>query len=256
MSGIPRQILQLAQRNKAQQPPEPDSNLPSLPPSLSAELDPLYLALPSQIDDILGMDGKYWDNQREPTASGSSVVPKLTTAQLARGLKTPYTYRPLPKERGLGFCVRLASFDDSIRTDSELALEFHQVALSYLKGSLLYVAISYVWGEPDFTHSVLCDGGKSHLKITKRLWEILSTFRRLVKDREDKSVNFGKQKFWVDALCINQSDSLERGSQVQEMSRIYRRAEQVHVFLGSRSMVIKDLIMSEWFTRRWVIQVG
>ncbi|KAJ4259728.1 hypothetical protein NW762_007659 [Fusarium torreyae] len=38
--------------------------------------------------------------------------------------------------------------------------------------------------------------------------------------------------FWIDALCINQDDTTERGQQVQNMRRIYAEARQVLVWLG------------------------
>ena len=37
---------------------------------------------------------------------------------------------------------------------------------------------------------------------------------------------------WVDAICINQSDLVERGEQVQLMRQIYQKAATVFVFLG------------------------
>ncbi|KAK4155829.1 heterokaryon incompatibility protein-domain-containing protein [Chaetomidium leptoderma] len=37
---------------------------------------------------------------------------------------------------------------------------------------------------------------------------------------------------WIDALCINQADTAEKNAQVPLMSRIYRQAEQVPIWLG------------------------
>ncbi|KAF7676069.1 hypothetical protein GT037_005574 [Alternaria burnsii] len=42
-------------------------------------------------------------------------------------------------------------------------------------------------------------------------------------------------EYWIDAICINQSDLAERASQVQLMGRIYREAESVVVWLGQMS---------------------
>lgn len=44
---------------------------------------------------------------------------------------------------------------------------------------------------------------------------------------------------WVDAICINQNDTGERGSQVAKMTDIYRHAEQVIVWLGLCSPVLR-----------------
>lgn len=37
---------------------------------------------------------------------------------------------------------------------------------------------------------------------------------------------------WIDAICINQEDAVERGSQVGRMGAIYRQCIQVVVYLG------------------------
>lgn len=37
---------------------------------------------------------------------------------------------------------------------------------------------------------------------------------------------------WIDAICIDQSDSTEKATQVPLMSEIYRQALQVNVWLG------------------------
>jgi hypothetical protein len=37
---------------------------------------------------------------------------------------------------------------------------------------------------------------------------------------------------WVDALCINQSDPLEKAKQIPLMSRIYEQANSVIIWLG------------------------
>ena len=38
--------------------------------------------------------------------------------------------------------------------------------------------------------------------------------------------------FWVDQLCINQSDLTELGNQVALMRCIYRKAQNVYIWLG------------------------
>jgi hypothetical protein len=39
--------------------------------------------------------------------------------------------------------------------------------------------------------------------------------------------------YWIDAICINQSDTVERGQQVQMMDQIYSSAAQVTIWLGT-----------------------
>jgi hypothetical protein len=58
-------------------------------------------------------------------------------------------------------------------------------------------------------------------------------------------------------VCINQEDSLERGSQVLKMARIYRRAERVRIFLTAFDNARKTSSFEcKWFERRWIIQEG
>jgi len=45
--------------------------------------------------------------------------------------------------------------------------------------------------------------------------------------------------FWIDAVCINQSDLPERGSQVSMMDVIYRHATNVLVWLGELDIFIR-----------------
>ncbi|KAI0134396.1 hypothetical protein BJ170DRAFT_609667 [Xylariales sp. AK1849] len=42
----------------------------------------------------------------------------------------------------------------------------------------------------------------------------------------------GSRRIWADALCIDQEDSKEKGSQKSAMTRIYRGASLVLVWLG------------------------
>jgi hypothetical protein len=110
---------------------------------------------------------------------------------------------------------------------------------------------------------VLLDGLK--LAVTKNLWVALWHFRRAARWHLDhpnsKDSEFGDLellkyeseiwgfwepfitlsssdlvpadfRWWVDAICINQEDVLERDRQVSQMGTIYRDADCVHVWLG------------------------
>ncbi|KAF4958115.1 hypothetical protein FSARC_11103 [Fusarium sarcochroum] len=77
-----------------------------------------------------------------------------------------------------------------------------------------YEALSYVWGEPDFSSPILLNG-KSFF-VTPSLHYILSSIRLQRRTRV----------LWVDALCINQSDPEERIQQVALMRKIYSCCER------------------------------
>ena len=60
------------------------------------------------------------------------------------------------------------------------------------------------------------------ISVTRNLMDALHRFRRPDASRV----------LWADAICINQDDVEERGSQVQLMARIYSEASRVLIWLG------------------------
>jgi len=85
-----------------------------------------------------------------------------------------------------------------------------------------YEAVSYVWGEPEFTHYIRCRSQDSHLKITLRMDSLLRHLRKETTVR----------RLWIDAICLNQADNEEKSVQVQLMGEIYSQARKVHIWLG------------------------
>jgi hypothetical protein len=83
-----------------------------------------------------------------------------------------------------------------------------------------YEAISYCWGDASDTREVYCNG--QLLSITNSLYTGLKRLRK-----EDTV-----RVLWADAVCINQKDVPEKGSQVGLMSRIYSQPSRVLVWLG------------------------
>ncbi|KAI8723093.1 HET domain-containing protein [Fusarium sp. LHS14.1] len=83
-----------------------------------------------------------------------------------------------------------------------------------------YEAISYVWGNPNLKADIICHGKR--LKVTQNLFNALAHFRQ--RDRP--------RYLWADAICIDQSHTLERNAQVKQMRKIYENAKTVLVWLG------------------------
>ena len=84
-----------------------------------------------------------------------------------------------------------------------------------------YLALSYTWGEPDFTRKIAIDDRE--VDITENLFIALQHLRR-----PDESVTL-----WIDAICVNQSpNNPEKGTQIRQMRHIYEQAKSVIVFLG------------------------
>lgn len=84
-----------------------------------------------------------------------------------------------------------------------------------------YVAVSYAWGHKCrselqiWVNSRLCYARPS-------LWAMLQALRDPLEPRT----------LWIDALCINQNNKLERNHQVGMMGIIYTQADHVIVWLG------------------------
>lgn len=83
-----------------------------------------------------------------------------------------------------------------------------------------FIALSYVWGSTSSTRPVVIDGHV--LQVTENLSEALERFQHA-----DWIL-----PIWIDAICINQEDDVEKSSQVQEMGNIYRAAQLVLGWLG------------------------
>jgi len=114
------------------------------------------------------------------------------------------------------------------------SLETHSLPLSklsvgqrFIKLAQLpvFVALSYVWGDPKRTHEIIIDNNKI-IRITTNLNQAL---RDLLKDASWNT------SIWADAICINQDDLAERSSQVLLMREIYHSATDVHIWLGPSS---------------------
>lgn len=111
-----------------------------------------------------------------------------------------------------------------------------------------YEALSYVWGDLMDTEVVgfWLDAKTSSsrhgcLQITSSLAVALRHLRQSNESR----------RMWVDALCINQNDHIERSHQVLRMRDIYRLAARVIVWVEE---AIYHLSARPWFSRVWTIQ--
>lgn len=83
-----------------------------------------------------------------------------------------------------------------------------------------YEAISYVWGDPTPVHDVVVDGYR--YRVTASVYEILHLRQSLWEDR----------LLWVDYICIDQSNKIEKSEQVRLMREIFHGAMRVIAWLG------------------------
>ncbi|EWG55806.1 hypothetical protein FVEG_13753 [Fusarium verticillioides 7600] len=87
-------------------------------------------------------------------------------------------------------------------------------------------ALSYVWGARENPATIVLND--QPFSITRNLYNALYQYRRHVFN------DYGSDKvmIWVDAICINQNDQVEKSIQVPRMSEIYGQCERVLAWLG------------------------
>jgi hypothetical protein len=103
-----------------------------------------------------------------------------------------------------------------------------------------YEAISYTWGDP--SDKSLLDCSNKTISVPRNLIEALRMLRR--PDR--------LRILWADAVCINQKDLEERGSQVALMARIFSEASRVLAWLGhgNSSLIQRASSYICWYLNR------
>ena len=122
-------------------------------------------------------------------------------------------YEPLIKNREH---IRLLTIhaDESTRTAS------FSLSSAFLEDGLEFSALSYVWGDPAKTMSIVVNGVE--VAVTTNLAQALARLPEVS----------GSGLYWIDALCINQADMEERTHQVRLMGKIYSQARLVVAWLG------------------------
>ncbi|KAF4780971.1 hypothetical protein HER10_EVM0005270 [Colletotrichum scovillei] len=164
---------------------------------------------------------------------------------------------------------RLISFPAAETSDSLVHLDLELYAFDNCPE---YEAVSYTWAGEDDNCALQ--------NPTKNCWEML----RFVRPKR------GLRMLWVDAICINQANVIERNGQVANMARIYSECLRCVVYLGPdvatqldknyprrrrlheleigsiipnlpanstvpRSMLgLKAILGRKYFTRVWVVQ--
>jgi hypothetical protein len=109
-----------------------------------------------------------------------------------------------------------------------------------------YVALSYAWGTVRSENKIhlqyrsnqadrnqIMNSGT--LSIHKNLEDALRQFRTMPYFRNGGRV-------WIDAICINQQDDVEKESQIKIMAEIYQRAGNIVVWLGQGTPTLYDAI--------------
>lgn len=125
-------------------------------------------------------------------------------------------YEALPTERSQR-TIRLVTILPSQQkmADIKCILE-----LQSLKRNPTYEALSYVWGNSLRLKRIDISGHAFY--VNENLEVALRNLRFQRKPRI----------LWIDAICINQSDTVEKSNQVMQMGEIYSQAVEVLIWLG------------------------
>ena len=132
-----------------------------------------------------------------------------------------YRYQPLPSSSDSlseGF-IRLLELQPGQGSEQ---IECNLRSVPLLE-DLRYEALSYTWGDPNIVYYISLEG--CQFGVASNLLSALLHLRQRDKPRI----------LWIDAVCIDQTNSDEKTSQVLLMRRIYETAMRVLIWLGEGS---------------------
>jgi hypothetical protein len=153
------------------------------------------------------------------------------------------------------------------RLDQELSLDSQDLEQIEVRQNPKYTALSYVWGDQADSVTIRINGKK--LSVTRNLFKFLDCHRdSFLTNRSTEGL------FWIDAICIDQSNIDERSKQVQFMAEVYKNAQNVLVWLGVPTEPVRQVLehmlkrrlspqeektrdtvfRGAWWERLWVVQ--
>ncbi|KAJ8112539.1 hypothetical protein ONZ43_g5374 [Nemania bipapillata] len=117
--------------------------------------------------------------------------------------------------------IRLLDLLPSLHSDDDALIQCRTRTIP-LPSDIPFETLSYVWGDQSDCTEISVDG--NIVPVTSNLASALRHIRRSASIRT----------MWVDQLCINQSDELEKANQVPLMGHIYSRTTQCVIWFGPR----------------------
>ncbi|CAG8959329.1 hypothetical protein HYFRA_00013099 [Hymenoscyphus fraxineus] len=174
------------------------------------------------------------------TARDRKHQPKKMVSLSSQDELRGYIYTPLP---GNTRSIRVLSIDS--KPGETIRCSFRVLNLD---NKPIYDCLSYTWAHPLYqaiwreddrriidespTKLIKCEG--KAFKVAENLYEAL---KQLCKKRWslDEHGYSGQNCIWIDAICINQNDDVEKKPQLEMMKDIYCGAENVIAWLGPDS---------------------
>lgn len=111
-----------------------------------------------------------------------------------------------------------------------------------------YNAVSYVWGDPAAVYDIILDGVS--YPVAANLYQVLHRLRDYNRWYPGDDDIPKPLVLWIDALCINQADNIERSAQVRMMTQIYTKATKVFACVGEVEQC-KEHLVEKLFSIPW-----
>jgi len=136
-------------------------------------------------------------------------------------MATSWVYGPLQGPQH----IRLVHLQPGIRRKN-IICDMVQVSLH---NNPTYEALSYTWDLDDPPDDGQDDKSSYSIPISEESFHVTPNLYLALKRLRNPSQ---PRLLWIDAICINQRNILERNHQVHIMSKIYSQARRVIVWLG------------------------
>jgi hypothetical protein len=148
-------------------------------------------------------------------------------------MEVPYIYRSLPTDRS----IRVLKLHPAKCLEDPIICSL--IEQPPIEQASSYEALSYRWDAPTGTRPITCEGKR--LLITPNCESALRHLRG----------RWFSRSLWIDAVCIDQSNSLEKSGQVSLMSEIYKRCSRVVVWLGNYEGSAWRIKFLTWLDQAW-----
>jgi len=164
------------------------------------------------------------------------LLASSTMAEVSLGPSALFEYTPLPSEEP---AIRLVTLlPNCAERNVECVLKNHvwdtvtghvsanisdndlRSAGTTTASAVAYEALSYTWGD---------ESSPQQITLNNRVFKVGQNLFVALKHLRDQRC---PRVIWIDAICINQANPVEKGHQIRQMHRIYQHATQVVVWLG------------------------
>lgn len=141
-------------------------------------------------------------------------------------------YSPIDRNQTRLLVVQPGSLGSALIADLHVVWISSDLPLAVANSEvrLRYKALSYCWGGSHFPRTITCND------IVYPITESLYCALQRLRDTTYPKV------LWVDAVCTNQHDLRERSLQVENMEKIFHKADKVFVWLGEHKVYSEAVV--------------